>query len=494
MFKRLVESSFVKILLFVLAGVYLSACGGGGSTADIPATGNAGGAAAQITDDSVVDDIQLAGSVGDGPVVGATVEVWDSRDRLIVTMKSDNTASFKARLKVKRASYPLLLKVRGGIDLVSGSALDFQMLSVMADRHPRQININPFSTLIVKIAQSLPGGINAENLGIAKQTVTTSLGFGLDERLIDDPVTTRISDANVASLMKSSEALGEMVRRTRDAMTAAGRRIDGNAVMNAIAADLHDGALDGKGAAGTDPALTAVAKVVSGQVLVEALSNTLKVGGVVATDVIDQSIVTTRPGIGSEDLTQSVRITAGMLEQTRKALAAAMVMDTSAEVRDLDTIVSGIAADAMPDDVHNVLPASSSRSLDNAVALVSTANETQVAAVNAGEAIAGDVAGNEPVETDTPAPAQTGSFSLTWTAPVTRADGSPIPLSDIGGYRIYYGVVAGNYPATVEVSDGSAQSATVDNIPAGTYHIVMTTYDMNGLESVQSPAIVKTAR
>ena len=93
-----------------------------------------------------------------------------------------------------------------------------------------------------------------------------------------------------------------------------------------------------------------------------------------------------------------------------------------------------------------------------------------------------------------PATVQTGSFSLTWTAPVTRADGSPIPLSDIGGYRIHYGVVAGNYPVTVEVSDGSAQSATVDNIPAGSYHVVMTTYDTNGLVSVQSPAIVKTAR
>lgn len=592
---HLVKSLFVKTLLFVLVGMSLSACGGGGSTADIPTTGNTGGAAAritdnQITDNLVVEDVQLAGSVGDGPVIGATVEVWNSTGQLIGTMKSDNTASFNLNMRVKRSEYPLLLKVRGGIDLVTGRAPDFQMISVMPSRSTKHINITPFSTLIVSIAQSLPGGIKAKNLSIAKQTVTTLLGFGLDMRLITDPLAARITDENIANLIKSSEALGEMVRRTRDAITAAGRRINGDTVMAAIAADLHDRTLDGKGAAGTDPALTAVAKVVSAQVLVEALANTLKVGGVVATKVIDQSIVTTRPGIGSEHLTQSVRVTAGMLEQTRNALAAAMVMDASAEVRDLDTIISGIAADALPDDVHTVLPASTSRSLDNAVVLVATAGGTQIAAVNSGEAPADDEpdateplsdptpqepANNAPIISGSPSgtveagtsysfrptasdvdgdslsfsitgkpawasfstatgllngtpgdsdigsynniviavsdgtdvatlpvfsitvdpvPVQTGSFSLTWTAPVTRADGSPISLSDIGGYRIHYGVVAGNYPATVEVSDGSAQSATVDNVPAGTYHVVMTTYDTNGLESLQSPAVEKTAR
>jgi hypothetical protein len=90
-----------------------------------------------------------------------------------------------------------------------------------------------------------------------------------------------------------------------------------------------------------------------------------------------------------------------------------------------------------------------------------------------------------------PAPVQTGSMSLQWTAPVTRADGTPLSLSDINGYRIYYGASAGNYPNTVNVSDGTAQSATVTNVPVGTYYVVMTTYDVNALESPFSSMVIK---
>jgi hypothetical protein len=88
--------------------------------------------------------------------------------------------------------------------------------------------------------------------------------------------------------------------------------------------------------------------------------------------------------------------------------------------------------------------------------------------------------------------AQTGSLALQWTAPVTRTDGTPLSLADIDGYRIYYGESAGNYPNRLEVADGTAQSATITEIPVGTYYIVMTTYDVSGLESAYSSMVVKT--
>jgi len=85
-------------------------------------------------------------------------------------------------------------------------------------------------------------------------------------------------------------------------------------------------------------------------------------------------------------------------------------------------------------------------------------------------------------------------FSLNWTAPSTRADGSPMSLSDIAGYRVYYGSSAGSYPNSVNVTDGSQTSVTVAGVMAGTYHVVMTTYDINGLESPYSQEIMKTAQ
>jgi hypothetical protein len=87
-----------------------------------------------------------------------------------------------------------------------------------------------------------------------------------------------------------------------------------------------------------------------------------------------------------------------------------------------------------------------------------------------------------------------GSFTLSWSAPTTRADGSPLSLADIDGYRIYYSNSPGNYSSVVEVPDGTAQSADVTDLPAGTYYLVMTTYDNTGQESTFSEEIAKTTQ
>ena len=92
------------------------------------------------------------------------------------------------------------------------------------------------------------------------------------------------------------------------------------------------------------------------------------------------------------------------------------------------------------------------------------------------------------------APVQTGSLTLQWSAPVSRADGTPLSLSDIDGYYIYYGVSAGNYPNRIDVADGSAQAATITDMPAGPYYLVMTTYDVSGIESAYSSMVVKSAQ
>ena len=83
-------------------------------------------------------------------------------------------------------------------------------------------------------------------------------------------------------------------------------------------------------------------------------------------------------------------------------------------------------------------------------------------------------------------------MDLSWAAPVARTDGTPLSLADINGYRIYFGTSAGNYTESVEIADGTALSTTVTNIPVGTYHVVMSTYDVDGRESDYSSSIVKT--
>ena len=87
----------------------------------------------------------------------------------------------------------------------------------------------------------------------------------------------------------------------------------------------------------------------------------------------------------------------------------------------------------------------------------------------------------------------TGSFSLSWTAPVTRQDGSPMSLAEIEGYRVYYGGTPGTYPNIVDINDSTASATTVSNVPVGDYYIVMTTYDSAGRESIQSGVVNKQA-
>lgn len=87
---------------------------------------------------------------------------------------------------------------------------------------------------------------------------------------------------------------------------------------------------------------------------------------------------------------------------------------------------------------------------------------------------------------------KTGTLTLSWSAPATRTDGEPLALSEIDGYRLYYGKNEGEYIKGANIKDGSAQSATVTGVPVGTYYVVLTTYDANGIESDYSASVKKT--
>lgn len=102
---------------------------------------------------------------------------------------------------------------------------------------------------------------------------------------------------------------------------------------------------------------------------------------------------------------------------------------------------------------------------------------------NASEVLPGEVM---------PSEVAPSSVSIAWTAPVARADGSPLSLAEIGGYRIYYGTSEGDYPNRVDVNDGTAVESSLNGLPSGTYYIVVTTYDVAGRESEFSPVVIKT--
>ena len=85
----------------------------------------------------------------------------------------------------------------------------------------------------------------------------------------------------------------------------------------------------------------------------------------------------------------------------------------------------------------------------------------------------------------------TGSATLNWVAPIARADGSPISLADIDGYRVYYGATEGNYTNRTNVTDGTAEGIALRGLTPGTIYIVVTTYDTAGRESAYSDVVIR---
>jgi hypothetical protein len=215
-------------------------------------------------------------------------------------------------------------------------------------------NINPHSTFMVGIADRL-GGINDVNYYKSRDIAMAALNFGMDRGVMDDPIAWDVNDVTGPMLVKASESLGEMVRRTRDALIGTGVST-GDAVVAALSADLVDGVVDGRGANGVSPRIAAVATLTSAQILVEGLVNDLKVNGVSATQRMDDAIQTILPRASASVNTESVAISAGMLDQTELALRAAWALTRDPAIDDLYNSVKGISGGAKPTDIRGTLP------------------------------------------------------------------------------------------------------------------------------------------
>jgi len=78
---------------------------------------------------------------------------------------------------------------------------------------------------------------------------------------------------------------------------------------------------------------------------------------------------------------------------------------------------------------------------------------------------------------------------LSWTAPLEREDNQPISLSEIAGYKVYYGTEKNAYPHSIDIADGAANGHTIENLSSGIYYLTLTTYDTAGRESKPSDEI-----
>jgi len=84
----------------------------------------------------------------------------------------------------------------------------------------------------------------------------------------------------------------------------------------------------------------------------------------------------------------------------------------------------------------------------------------------------------------------TGSATLTWAAPTQNVDSTP--LTDLAGYKIYYGTSPGDYTNEIRIDNPGLTTYVVENLNPDTYYFVATAFNDDDVESSFSNVAVKT--
>ena len=81
----------------------------------------------------------------------------------------------------------------------------------------------------------------------------------------------------------------------------------------------------------------------------------------------------------------------------------------------------------------------------------------------------------------TSTPTTKGGVTLSWMPPAANADGSS--LSNLTGYRIYYGTSSGMLIKTIQIDNPSLSSYVIENLPPATYYFGVRAVTSKGTES-----------
>jgi uncharacterized lipoprotein NlpE involved in copper resistance len=87
-------------------------------------------------------------------------------------------------------------------------------------------------------------------------------------------------------------------------------------------------------------------------------------------------------------------------------------------------------------------------------------------------------------------PSGNGTATLSWEAPTTTTSGSA--LTDLAGYRIYYGISASDLSQSIQLNTVGVQTYVIDNLGQGTWYFAIKAVTTVGVESALSDVVSKT--
>jgi Putative Ig domain len=85
-----------------------------------------------------------------------------------------------------------------------------------------------------------------------------------------------------------------------------------------------------------------------------------------------------------------------------------------------------------------------------------------------------------------------GNATLSWTPPTTNTDGST--LTNLAGYRIYYGLNATQMVNTIQIANAGVSTYVVEDLAPGTYYFTVRAYTTGGTESANSDVASKVVQ
>jgi hypothetical protein len=125
-------------------------------------------------------------------------------------------------------------------------------------------------------------------------------------------------------------------------------------------------------------------------------------------------------------------------------------------------------------------------------ALTGTPGSAQVATYSGIVISASDGASSAslPAFSITVADVQTGTATLSWTPPTLNEDGTPI--TNLKGYRVYYGTNSANLATTLDIPNAGIATAVIENLSPATWYFAVKAYNTSNVESSLSNLASKT--
>ena len=85
--------------------------------------------------------------------------------------------------------------------------------------------------------------------------------------------------------------------------------------------------------------------------------------------------------------------------------------------------------------------------------------------------------------------AEEGTVTLTWARPTRNTDGTL--LTDLSGYRVYYGQTSGQYSRALSLPSPSLTAVVVEALASGTWYFAVKSVASDGQESTFSEPVSK---